>query len=63
MTDKFYHGDPQRDHNFWVYPKDKPLENTCWDTYNASQFCDNYTFLGKNGGSELETYRCNGHDQ
>ncbi|CAF1516346.1 unnamed protein product [Rotaria magnacalcarata] len=74
MSEKFYHGDPNRDNNFWVYPRDKPihegksilsyhgdfnrdnhfwvypsykpLHNPAWDTYDASELCNNYTNLG-----------------
>ena len=43
MSEKFYHGDPNRDNHFWVYPRYKPLQNPDWDTYDL---CDNYTNLG-----------------
>ncbi|CAF4257310.1 unnamed protein product, partial [Rotaria magnacalcarata] len=41
-----YHGDFNRDNHFWVYPRYKPLQNPAWDTYDASDLCDNYTNLG-----------------
>ncbi|CAF1647274.1 unnamed protein product [Rotaria magnacalcarata] len=41
MSEKFYHGDPNRDNNFWVYPRDKPVQNPDWDTYDASYLCNN----------------------
>ncbi|CAF4580861.1 unnamed protein product [Rotaria sp. Silwood1] len=49
MSGKFYHGDPDRDHNFWVYPRNKALVTPRWDTYNADDLCDNYTFIGQDG--------------
>ncbi|CAF1529941.1 unnamed protein product, partial [Rotaria magnacalcarata] len=45
MSEKFYHGDPNRDNNFWVYPRDKPVQNSDWDTYDASDLCNNCTYL------------------
>ncbi|CAF1682302.1 unnamed protein product [Rotaria magnacalcarata] len=39
--EKFYHGDLNRDNNFWVYPRDKPVQNPDWDTYDASDLCNN----------------------
>ncbi|CAF4041207.1 unnamed protein product [Rotaria magnacalcarata] len=42
MSEKFYHGDPNRDNNFWVYPRDKPVQNPDWDTYDASYLCNNW---------------------
>ncbi|CAM4822670.1 unnamed protein product [Rotaria magnacalcarata] len=41
-----YHGDFNRDNHFWVYPSYKPLHNPAWDTYDASELCNNYTNLG-----------------
>ncbi|CAF1217073.1 unnamed protein product [Rotaria magnacalcarata] len=36
MSGNFYHGDPNRDNNFWVYPVYRSLQNARWDTYNAA---------------------------
>lgn len=63
MSQKQYHGDPDRDHNFWVYPKTKSLNNSLWDTYNASDLCDNHTFLDKSHFTGRERYQCNGHEK
>ncbi len=52
-----------REHNFWVYPKHKALINSCWDTYNASDLCNNYTFLDESSCSQVKRYKCNGHVQ
>ncbi|CAF3130780.1 unnamed protein product [Rotaria sp. Silwood2] len=49
MSGKSYHGNPDRDNNFWVYPRDQQLEVPEWDTYNADDLCNNYTFLGTSG--------------
>ncbi len=59
--DKFYptfHGDPDRDHRFWIYPLDKPLGNIKWDYYERP--CDNCE-LQKEG--ELIEFICKGHHQ
>ncbi|CAF4741393.1 unnamed protein product [Rotaria sp. Silwood1] len=62
MSNKYYHGDPDRNNHFWVYPKNKELITPRWDTYKASDLCDNCTYLDKDSESEIETYQCNGHD-
>ncbi|CAF5027916.1 unnamed protein product, partial [Rotaria sp. Silwood1] len=49
MSGKFYHGNPNRNNNFWVYPRNKQLEVLQWDTYNADDLCNNYTYLGTSG--------------
>ncbi|CAF3573731.1 unnamed protein product [Rotaria sp. Silwood1] len=49
MSGKFYHDDPDRDHNFWVYPRNKALVTPRWDTYNVDDLCDNDTLLGQDG--------------
>ena len=36
MSEKFYHGDPNRDNHFWVYPHHKPLQDARRDAYNVS---------------------------
>lgn len=63
MSQKQYHGDPDRDHNFWVYPEHKSLKNPRWDTYSASDLCDNYTSFEKNHFTGVVRYRCNGHEK
>ncbi|CAF3855338.1 unnamed protein product [Rotaria magnacalcarata] len=40
MSGNFYHGDPNRDNNFWVYPVYRSLQNARWDTYNAADLCN-----------------------
>lgn len=63
MSKKYYHGDPDRDNHFWVYPKDKELITPHWDTYKASDICDNCTHIDTDSNTEIETYQCNGHDK
>ncbi|CAF5204457.1 unnamed protein product, partial [Rotaria magnacalcarata] len=46
MSGNFYHGDPNRDNNFWVYPVYRSLQNARWDTYNAADLYSNCTYLG-----------------
>ena len=53
MSNKFYHGYLGRDNNFWAYPRHKQLENSRWNTSNADDLRDNYTFLGTNSSSQL----------
>jgi hypothetical protein len=59
MTETMYHGDPDREHHFWVYPRDKLLENSQWDTYDPHDLCNNFTLL--DGSNDTKKYRCNGH--
>jgi hypothetical protein len=59
MPQMIYHGDPSREHRFWVYPKHKSLQNPQWDTYNPHDLCDNFTIL--NGFTDTKMYQCNGH--
>jgi hypothetical protein len=55
-----YHGDSARQHNFFVYPKGKPLVNTQWDAYDPKDLCDNFVLLNTNSdGGQL--YKCQGH--
>lgn len=35
----FFHGDPKRNHHFWVYEDYKHVENMKWDFYFNP--CDN----------------------
>ncbi|CAF4574602.1 unnamed protein product, partial [Rotaria sp. Silwood2] len=62
IPNKFYHGDPSRENNFWVYPRHEPLIDTRWDAYNPSYLCNNYTLLENNSCTKIRRYRCNGHD-
>jgi hypothetical protein len=41
MSQKTYHGDASRGHNFWVYPRNQGLGNPESDTYAATDLCDN----------------------
>ncbi|CAF1249997.1 unnamed protein product, partial [Didymodactylos carnosus] len=57
---RFYHGDPRREHHFWLYPKTHPLQNTKWNTYSLEIFgCNNYSNVKKSG--VYETFACCGH--
>lgn len=56
----YYHGTPDDQHNFWVYPPDHSLPNPPWDThFPANLFCNNNVFVGQEG--ILKHYRCMGH--
>eukprot|EP01106_Pelomyxa_sp_JSP_P019356 TRINITY_DN963_c1_g1_i2.p1 TRINITY_DN963_c1_g1~~TRINITY_DN963_c1_g1_i2.p1 ORF type:complete len:238 (+),score=54.75 TRINITY_DN963_c1_g1_i2:42-755(+) len=54
-----YHGDPARDHQFWVYPPHLQLVTTRWDCRSADQLCDHCEQVGRQG--DLEVWRCQGH--
>ena len=60
-ANKFYHGDPSREHRFWVYPKHKLLQNSQWDAYDPFHLCDNFTLLDPNHCTDTPMYKCNGH--
>lgn len=55
---RLWHGDPDRNHSIYVYPRNAQLANH-WDTYNIQYLCNNFTFVNRSNG--LDIYRCNGH--
>lgn len=55
-----YHGDPARQHNFFVYPQGKLLVNTRWDAYDPKNLCDNFALLNPNQDG-IQVYKCQGH--
>ena len=55
-----YHGDENRNYNFWVYPKNLPLKNTIWDTWNLNKFCSNYTYKYSFINTGVRQYKCLG---
>ncbi len=57
-----YHGDPNREHSFWIYPRHKSLVNTQWDAYDPTHICNNFTLID-GGFSDVKKYRCNGHQK
>lgn len=62
-SQNWYHGDPNRGHKFWVYPKDKKLVNARWDTHeDAGTFCTHkkHVFCGDQL-SRIQEYQCLGH--
>ena len=56
-----YHGDPNRDHKFWVYPKGSKLPNPKWDTHDAKSLCDNHQYVFHHIFTGVHEYRCGGH--
>ena len=56
-----FHGDPSREHHFWVYPRHKALINNQWDTYDPTHLCNNFTALDGNSANQVRAFRCNGH--
>ncbi|CAF3091237.1 unnamed protein product [Rotaria sp. Silwood2] len=63
MTEKFYHGDPNRGNHFWIYPTGKELVTHRWDAYDPSEICNNCTLIDEDSDTELKEYQCNGHDK
>ena len=55
---KAYHGTAE--HFFWLYPRDRPLPNPPWDTYDADAFCGNKKLVGREK-SGLPRFECLGH--
>ena len=55
-----YHGDENRNCNFWVYPNTQPLKNNMWDTWNLNNFCSNYTYKYTFLNTGVHQYRCLG---
>jgi hypothetical protein len=62
MSQTTHHGDPNRQHNFWVYPKHRNLIDTRWDAYDPHDLCNDFTFLGADP-SGAGRYKCNGHQK
>ena len=58
-----YHGDKKRNNRFWVYPKDKNLENTQWDTRDLDKYCQNYKFCHTFINQGVHEYECLGCKQ
>lgn len=58
-----YHGDPQRENRFWVYPKDMCLLNKKWDTHNIDDFCCNYKYQHTFIDLNVSEYKCLGHKE
>jgi hypothetical protein len=56
FTDVYYHGDENRDNNFFVY-SDKIVNNK-WDYYLNP--CNNHKLISNNSNS-IKTYKCMGH--
>jgi hypothetical protein len=61
MPHKVYHGDPSREHHFWVYPTNKPLINPQWEAYDPTHLCNNFSIVTANQFTNLRIYKCNGH--
>jgi hypothetical protein len=54
-----FHGDPGRDHSFWVYPRGAALVTPRWDTHDAASFCSHNRRVRHDGN--LTEYQCLGH--
>jgi hypothetical protein len=55
ITDMYFHGG--EDKLFYIYPKQQPLINRCWDFYKNP--CNNCKLLQKNN---VDSYNCLGHN-
>jgi len=54
-----FHGDPDRNHSFWVYPKDRDLITPRWDTHlDPMEFCSNCVPVGS---GLIQEFKCLGH--
>ena len=57
-----YHGDPSRQHRFWIYPNNCPLQTSRWDTHlEPNTFCTNCVISPNKPAGELKEYICRGH--
>lgn len=55
-----YHGDKNRNHYIFVYPKNHCRRNlNCWDTTDVNLICDNYKLVEKKHDHNI--YQCLGH--
>ena len=49
-----FHGDPDRNNKFWLYPADRELVTLRWDTHgDPHMFCRNAVLLDE---SYIDTY-------
>jgi len=54
-----FHGDPDRNHSFWVYPKDRDLITPRWDTHlDPMEFCSNCVPVVS---GLIQEFKCLGH--
>ena len=58
-----YHGDKKRNNRFWVYPKDKQIENSQWDTFDLDKYCQNYKYCHTFINQGVHEYECLGCKQ
>jgi hypothetical protein len=56
-----FHGDPEREFKFWVYPDSKKLVTPRWD-FRVSDVCNHHQFV-ENKEDGIKEYRCMGHSQ
>jgi len=55
---KYYHGDENRDNNYWIYKNKKKIINKKWDHYN--NICNNCKLI--DSSRNPNTMKCLGHD-
>jgi len=53
-----FHGDKKRSNRFWLYPKNRILQNS-WDTHNLNNYCHNYRYC-HTSDTGVEEYECLG---
>eukprot|EP00347_Sterkiella_histriomuscorum_P015209 403357899 len=54
-----YHGDPEREHNFWIYPPTRTLLNPEWDSYQL--ICDHCEQQEDGEIDQPTRFKCLGH--
>lgn len=59
---KYYHGDKNRDNNYWIYKNRNDIQNKKWDfDHNICNNCNTITDSNVITHSNVITMRCNGH--
>lgn len=53
----YYHGDKDRDNNFYLYNRNQKINNNRWDFHH--NLCDNSKFIDESGG--IKIMKCLGH--
>lgn len=58
FTEPYFHGDPARDHHFYLYPDAAPLASRVWDFHENP--CDNSEAIATDH-PWIKTVKCKGH--
>jgi GR25 family glycosyltransferase involved in LPS biosynthesis len=60
VDDAYFHGDTNRDNQFYIYPHELKIINSKWDFYVNP--CTNYEDLSGETSGSVKTYKCLGHN-